>query len=248
MINSEIKRVHSLEKIKYRQRYQQYFIEGKRLVQTAIEMQANLEIIYVTHSFLKDNSDFKDKIFACGVEMTCIPSKVMKKLSFTESPSGIAAICRLPKPNPLNESIPKWVFFDKISDPGNMGTLIRSAGYFGFNHIALSPDCVDPFNPKVVRAGMGAHFGLSIYTNVFLSQFTVSHTLIGADQSGKSSDQFSVPKNYVLVFGNEARGLSDESRNLLHEFVTINKQGFGESLNVSVAGSILMYKFSRKEP
>ena len=90
-------------------------------------------------------------------------------------------------------------------------------------------------------------FGLFIHTNVSLNHFTASHTLIGADKFGQSTNQLSVPEYYVLVFGNEAHGLSDDSHDILNELVKINKQGFGDSLNVAVAGSILMHHFANKK-
>ena len=138
----------------------------------------------------------------------------------------------------------KWLYLYQVSDPGNMGTLFRSAAWFGFTHIALSPDCVDPFNPKVVRAGMGAHFGLSIHANIELNLFADSHTLIGADHRGNDVSDFKSPEKFVLILGSEAHGLSKDIQGILDQTISIEKIGFGESLNVAVAGAILMEKLS----
>jgi len=245
MTNNEIKIIQSLDRKKVRQEMGQFFIEGKRLVQSALEFQRQLHEVFVTDLFLKDHSDFGDVLQNSGVKLTQISSKVMDKLSFTKSPSGAAAVCALPTPTLCDTSQEKWLYLDHVSDPGNLGTLFRSAAWFGFRHVALSTNCVDPYNPKVVRSGMGAHFGLSIHSDILLNQFFDSHTLIGADHHGTPVERFSVPENFVLVLGNEAHGLTDETKAHLNEIVAIAKRGFGESLNVSVAGAILMERFTR---
>jgi TrmH family RNA methyltransferase len=104
---------------------------------------------------------------------------------------------------------------------------------------------VDPFNPKAVRAGMGAHFGLSIHTNIDLNLFAESHILIGADHRGDSLGNIENSEKFMLVLGSEAHGLSESILEKLDFTVAIEKRGFGESLNVGVAGAILMYELSK---
>ena len=173
-----------------------------------------------------------------------ILTKQLEKISFTQSPAGIAAVCNFPHLGNPDVNQHKWLYLYQVSDPGNMGTLFRSAAWFGFTHIALSPDCVDPFNPKVVRAGMGAHFGLSIHSNIELNLFADSHTLIGADHRGNDVSGFKSPKKFVLILGSEAHGLSDDIQGIIDQTISIEKTGFGESLNVAVAGAILMEKLA----
>lgn len=244
MTNNDIKKIQSLARKKFRQDYSQFYIEGRRLVQSAIDMNANVEVVYVTDPFLKKNGNFAEKLQKSGLTMKQISSKVMDKLSFTKSPAGIAAVCSLPKKVEFDFFQTRWLYLDQISDPGNIGTLFRSAAWFGFHHIALSKECVDPFNPKVVRAGMGSHFGLTIHTDVSLDIFSNSHILVGADHRGISVADYEVPEKFILVLGSEAHGLSESVRDKLHEMVAIEKRGFGESLNVSVAGAILMEKMA----
>lgn len=244
MTNNEVKIIQSLGRKKVRQERGQFFIEGKRLVQSALEFQSQLHEVFVTDLFLKDHSDFVEMVQNNGVKVTQISSKVMDKLSFTKSPSGVAAVCDLPPTSLCDTSQEKWLYFDHVADPGNLGTLFRSAAWFGFRHMALSTKCVDPYNPKVVRSGMGAHFGLSIHSDISLNLFSNSHALIGADHHGTPIERFSIPEKFVLVLGNEAHGLSDETKAQLDEIVAIAKRGFGESLNVSAAGALLMDRLS----
>ena len=244
MTNNTIKKIQSLKQGKYRREHGQYFIEGKRLVKSALESGAKIENVYYTDSFKNDNPELIQTIEQAGFALEQIATKQLEKISFTQSPAGIAAVCNLPDMGNPDINQQKWLYLYQVSDPGNMGTLFRSAAWFGFTHIALSPDCVDPFNPKVVRAGMGAHFGLSIHSNIELSLFADSHTLIGADHRGNDVSDFKSPEKFVLILGSEAHGLSKDIQGILDQTIAIEKTGFGESLNVGVAGAILMEKLA----
>ena len=135
----------------------------------------------------------------------------------------------------------RWIYMDKISDPGNMGSLIRSAAWFGLKNIALSPGCVDPYNPKVLRSGMGGHFNISIHNNISLSQFCDTHSIIAGEKTGQDSTKFKFPKKCVLVLGNEAHGHTKQNQQYINTYITLKKLGSGESLNVSNAGAILFH-------
>ena len=244
MTNNTIKKIQSLKRGKYRKEYSQFFIEGKRLVKSALESGGKIENVYYTDAFNNENPGLIQKIEKAGLSLEQIATKQLEKISFTQSPAGIAAVCNFPHIGNPDVNQHKWLYLYQVSDPGNMGTLFRSAAWFGFTHIALSPDCVDPFNPKVVRAGMGAHFGLSIHSNIELSLFADSHTLIGADHRGNDVSDFKSPEKFVLILGSEAHGLSKNIQGILDQTISIEKTGVGESLNVGVAGAILMEKLS----
>ncbi len=122
-----------------------------------------------------------------------------------------------------------------------MGTLIRSCAWFGIKNIALSADCADPYNPKSIRAAMGAHFVVTLHTNSNLSIFKNTHKIIAADLKGKNASTYDFPNKCVLVLGSEAHGISNQNLDCIEDFIFINKLGSGNSLNVSIAGSILMF-------
>ena len=246
MNNKEIKRIQSLKRNKFRKEHGQFLIEGKRLVQSALERKVELDLIYFTEPFQREHTELIQSIRSSDVFYKQIPTKQLGQISFTKSPAGIVAVCTLSEEKPPDLNQNQWVYIDRIADPGNMGTILRSAAWFGLKHVALSVDCVDPFNPKVVRAGMGAHFGISIYRNVDLDCFSKTHTLIGGDHRGADPANVKFPEHCVLVLGNEAHGLSSDSLEMIKQKVAIKKTGFGESLNVGSAAAILMYLFTNK--
>ena len=241
MNKNQLKQVKSLRYAKYRKLYGKFFIEGSRLVKGALDWGSTVECIYCTEAFYKDkyesaifNDIRKDKI-------KIVTERVFKNICSTQSPSGIAAICTIPKYNSINLEERQWIYLDQISDPGNLGTLLRSASWFGLKNIALSPSSVDPYNPKVVRAAMGAHFGINLYVDVNLNIFYKSHTIIAASQKGTDITDFNFPKKSVFVFGNEAHGISNKRMKIVQELITIKRFGTGESLNIASAASVIMY-------
>lgn len=244
MENKEKKHLIGLNRVKNRYESGCFFIEGKRLVESAILYQANIKSIYVTEPFLKENNSLKDLIEKKNYTIKTVLNKQLEKISFTKNPSGIGALCEISEFYFDNSKHNKWLYLDEISDPGNLGTLLRSAAYFNFINIALSKNCVDPYNPKVVRSAMGAHFKIQLHLEVELENFQNNYCLFGADQKGQDYKNIQYPENLILVLGNEAHGLSKKTVESLDNIISIKKTGFGESLNVGSAGSIIMSHLS----
>lgn len=242
---ADIKLINSLEKKKYRNEHNLFIFEGKRLVHDAIIYNAQIKQLFLTDSFVdkEENSSIIKLISEHHIISETIPESIMKLISDTVTPSGIFALCEIPKPKRLKENnTDNNLFLENIQDPGNMGTLLRSASWFGIKNVALSKNCIDIYNPKVIRSGMGAHFHLNIYYDQVLNNF-VNHTKLGAFQDGKNIYQIK-GKNYdpwVLVIGSEAHGISIENSKIIDKKITIPKIGNGESLNAAMAGSILLY-------
>jgi len=241
VIEYSYKTIHSLRHSKHRKFYNKFVIEGKRIVESALIFNSNIVTIFCSDNFLKENKSWVQKHVKRNNIIKTIDKKTLFKVSNTKSPQGILAVCDIPKQNPIKLTIDRWIYLDKISDPGNMGTLIRSCAWFGINNIALSPKCADPYNPKSIRAAMGAHFVVTLHTNSNLSIFKNTHKIIAADLKGKNATTYDFPKKCVLVLGSEAHGISNQNLDCIEDFIFINKIGSGNSLNVSIAGSILMY-------
>ena len=241
------KKIQMLKYNKSRKKYREYILEGKRLIQSALDCKIKLNSIVCTNLFETENQLWLETIANNQIYHETITNKQFQRLATTQTPSGIAATCDIPEEKKPDFSSDHWLFLDKISDPGNMGSLLRSAAWFGIKNIALSPGCVDPFNPKVVRSGMGAHFTISIYSKMQLSQFSDTHQIIAGEHRGEDTSLYKFPKKYVLVMGNEAWGISKELVKDIDKFISINKHGSGESLNVASAGAILMYLSSFAE-
>ena len=242
---TDIKQLTRLSTKKGRNEYGLYLIEGLRIIRSALRAQAPINRIFVTTRF-EESVDYQSMSnrFNKILKPELIDEKTMKQITQTVTPSGILAVCSLPKITELPSTIASnWLYLDKIADPGNLGTLLRSAAWFGTTQVALSPHCADPFNPKVMRGGMGAHFSLQMVTNCDLRQFNSSdHLIIGADHRGMSIVDFNNnAKNWVLVIGSEAHGISKENSNHIEYSLSIPANGSGNSLNAAVAGSIMLY-------
>ena len=231
---SQNKLIRSLHQKKFREQHGLFIIEGVRSIKDALTKKAHFKISVSTESFSQNNPDI---IKAVNPEI--ISEEDIKRLSPSISPSGILAVCKIPQfDNPdLNQN---FIYLDHISDPGNMGTILRTAVWFGIDQMVLSDGCVDPFNPKVVRSSMGAHFQLSWIGHLEIHTLN-NYTIIGADHRGAAIEPLgSFPKKWCLVMGNEAHGISENIKSVLDETMAIPKIGTGESLNVGVAMGILL--------
>jgi TrmH family RNA methyltransferase len=143
----------------------------------------------------------------------------------------------------------KVLYLDGIKDPGNLGTLIRSADAFGWSQIVLAPHCVELYNPKVVQSTMGSIFHVNICTDIagkFLHESKqANREIIGADLSGQKLMTMNRPsKDLVLIIGSESHGISDNARALIDNYVLIEQLGNAESLNAAIAGSIIMHQWN----
>lgn len=172
-----------------------------------------------------------------------VPEHVMQKISGTKNPEGIVAEVEMPPEGTL-EGKQKVIAFDQLNDPGNVGTLIRTALALGWEGVYLIDNCCDPYNEKALRAARGATFRLPIRWGSWeeLTQLAAQNdwALLAADISGNTLEEISPTKNILLVLGNEAQGISEETRHHC-QTVTIPMAGEMESLNVATAGAILMY-------
>ena len=246
MIEYSYKTIQSLRYAKHRKFYNKFVIEGKRIVESALGFHANIGPVFCSDNFLKENKTWIEKHLQKDIVIKTIDKKIFAKISNTKSPQGILTICDIPKQNPIKLTLDKWIYLDKISDPGNMGTLIRSCAWFGIKNIALSPECADPYNPKSIRAAMGTHFIVTLHINTDLNIFKKTHRIIAADLSGENASAYDFPNKCVLVLGSEAHGISEQNLDYIEDFIFINKLGSGNSLNVSTAGSILIYLLMNK--
>jgi TrmH family RNA methyltransferase len=233
------KKIKSLKSKKFRYAQERFIVEGLRLLNTILDEGAILECVVFTKTFESKNSEFIEKIN--NEILFEVSEKEMKDLSNTISPSGILAVTKFPLYSKLNSN-KNIVFLDQISDPGNMGTMLRTASWFGIEQIVLSSNCIDPYNPKVVAAAMGSHFQLKFLGEQKLNRFD-DYLWIGASLDGKKLTKSKIlNKKWILVMGSEARGIDERIKLKLDETYTIPRLGKGESLNVGVAMGIFLNK------
>jgi TrmH family RNA methyltransferase len=177
------------------------------------------------------------------------PTEVMKEISETITPQGILAICKIPRNDlssiPLNGSR-KFIYLSEVQDPGNAGTILRSADAFGMDAVITSPGSVDMYSPKVVRSTAGSLWHIPVFESVAIQDLLalgIKAFSLGASGT-KALSSFESSGDTVAVFGNEARGLSTTQEVAQIEVVSIPMPGNAESLNLSAAASIVMYHLS----
>jgi len=220
--NKKIKEYAKLKQKKYRKQSNKFLVEGYNIVEEALKANCLLEVM-TTETYDFDN-------------VTIVSEDVIRKLSTTETPQPIIGVCIQKDPNFIPDKI---LALDGINDPGNLGTLIRSAVAFGFNRILLSSDTVDIFNPKVIRATQGAIFKISYEIGDLIElirnypNYKVITTSLNVRHSYTKSDK------QILVLGNESNGVSDELLAIADSNYLVHTDSV-ESLNVAVAGSIIM--------
>ena len=234
------KRIKSLYTKKGRLKNNSFIIEGKRSLLTAIHSRVNIKNIVLNKSFIEKNNNLA--IYS-KYKTSIIDDKCFGQLSQVDSPPGILAEAAIPLNNKISSDFP-LVYLDQISNPGNLGTIIRTCDWFGIKQIGISPNSVEFYNPKVVRSSMGSHFNMK-YLGMPNSEDLNKFNLIGADfNKGKNINDISSPKNWGLVMGSEASGISKTMNKKISSYVKIEKFGKGESLNIGVAMGIVLHRFT----
>lgn len=248
--NQKIKEVLALYQSKGRKKQNAFIIEGLKMLREAKNW--TIKRILVSDSFYENNLGIIKK-YAC--EMVVVPDQLLSKISDTVTPQGILAVIQkkefkiesiFDRPNPL------IVCTENLQDPGNLGTIIRTADAVGSDGVILSKGTVDVYNPKVVRSTMGSLFHLPIIERQDLQQVFCSFKekriqTVGAHLKGKISlYEVNMKKGTAVVIGNEANGLSNEAAADTDLLMKIPMVGKAESLNAGVAGSIILYEGLRQ--
>ena len=236
------KQVKSLHLKKYRSLNNQFIVEGSRSVSSAIDAKAIIDSVFYTLDFSKKNPTLLEKVNR--IPSKIVSSKEIRKLSPSANPSGILATCKIPKFEPFNKN-KNIIFLDHVSDPGNLGTILRTALWFGIDQIGYSSKSIDPYNPKVVRSAMGAHFSISWLGELSLDDIK-GYKILGADHRGKSIHTINIDnQRWALIMGSEAQGISKSAHSCIDELIGIPKVGEGESLNVGVSMGILLHELTK---
>lgn len=239
----EIKKLTNLKQKKYRQKYNKFLVEGVRLLEEALAM-GTVETLYYTNdlSFSRRKKLLVKEANKKNILIKKINDKVLKKISNTVSNQGVVGVALIPEDRSTKFE-DNWIYLDQIHDPGNLGTIIRTADWFGVRNLALSHSSADPYNPKVVRSGMGAHFRLTIRTSCDLDKIkSAGYIILAADTRGEPIQTFSLPRelNWCLVMGSEAVGISEKNKGMVDNSISIPGCGNSDSLNVGVATGILL--------
>ncbi|MCO7352692.1 RNA methyltransferase [Riemerella anatipestifer] len=234
LTSHKVKILQSLDKKKFRQKYNLFLVEGNKIIKELKNTNIEIESVYSVNS---DGIEFLADV------LVLITEKELKKVSFLKTPKDSLAVCYLPTPK-ITEDNNINLVLDGLQDPGNLGTIIRLADWFGIEQIVCSTDTVDVYNPKVIQATMGSFTRVNVvYSDI--EQFLLNSPAenIGTDMEGENLYKTNFPKKFNLVLGNEGNGMRPSVERLMKRNITIPRFGnhkATESLNVSMAAGVIL--------
>jgi RNA methyltransferase, TrmH family len=242
----------SLHVKKYRQKYQNFLLEGSKMVLELVEQHRFRVIsIFGTQSWASAHAS---ALAPHMDKFVLVDEADLRKVGTLATPNQVLAVAAwpdtLPTPPPPDQAL--HLYLDGLQDPGNMGTILRIADWFGVAAVHCAPDCVDAFSPKVTQSGMGACLRVPIFEDVQLTDYQALHptsNIMGAVLNGQNIYTSPPPKTGILVIGNEGRGIRPDTMPLLTHRLTIpsgHQTSGAESLNAAVATGILV-AFIRSE-
>lgn len=237
---NQLKLIRALGQKKYRKQYGQYLVQGEKNVLELIAAGGVIDALFATPAFIADHSHTIGDIDVVETD-----EDVLSKVSTLVSNNAAIAITPIPADEAIDSS--GWVLaLDGVSDPGNLGTIIRVADWYGFEQVVLSETCADQFNPKVISATMGSFVRVHcVRTNLieFLDEY--HGPVYGAFLEGQNVHKTPFKHNGVLVMGSESHGISDEIAAYVTDKITIPAFGGAESLNVAMATGIIVDNIKR---
>ncbi len=236
---NQIKIITGLQQKKYRNQHKMFFAEGVKVVQELLESNFELQQIYTVEDIF--NREYADKV-------TIITEPELKKISALTTPNVCLALFTIPQPAAVkNEAL--IMALDDVRDPGNLGTIIRLCDWFGITQLVCSKQCADVYSPKVVQATMGSLTRVNIiYTNLQEYLLKADLPVFGTFMDGNNIYAEPLPKEGIIVMGNEANGISADTEKYVSNKIAIPRFGNlqkTESLNVATAAAIVLSEFRR---
>jgi TrmH family RNA methyltransferase len=248
LTNDKVKLIRALADRKHRVKEGRLVIEGARLIDDALAANLTPDWIFCTERLPARSQETLGRLKKRGVEIIIVSDAVLKACSDTETPQGLIAV--LPFPRLGVPAHPKMMLIaDSLRDPGNLGTLLRSAAAADVDAVYLSPATVDAYNPKVVRGAMGAHFRLPIIEAAWVEiaeQVRTMDIYLAAADGEVTYTEADWTRPSVLIVGSEASGASNEAAQLATQRISIPLSREVESLNAAVAASIILFEAKRQ--
>jgi len=240
MINKkQIALIRSLRQKKFRTESSLFIAEGPKLVKEIINSSLKIEYVFATKDWIDENSK---------TDANEITPGELKQISALKTPQDVICVVNIPDvDNDIPEINGLTLALEDISDPGNMGTILRIADWFGISNVICSDSCVDIYNPKVVQASMGSIARVNVhYTNIssFVSNNN-DHPVYVMVMDGEDLYKQKLPQNAIVIIGNESKGISSGLLALIENKITIPSYGKAESLNAAVAAGIVCAEFRR---
>jgi len=252
---NELKYYSSLLYKKYREKEKKFLLEGTKIVWEGINSGYHAEVVFVTHSYIVDNKQLIKNFSNKKLRVEILKNIEFEKISDTINPQGIAAVLKIPSPSAgieictLTSPI---VCLENISDPGNVGTIIRNSDWFGIKDLIMSKNCAEVYNPKTIRASMGSVFHLNLFIETDLPATLKklkqnNFSLNCADLEGYNIFEHKKENKAVLIFSNEANGPGQDLLNIVDKTITIPRLGKAESLNVASASAVILGEYTKSK-
>ncbi len=243
--NSRVKLVAALQgRARSRRKEGKIVLEGVRLIADATANGATPLFVFYTPGAADDLV----AELAAVTDTAPVDAVVMRHITETETPQGVVAVFPMPEPS-LPETPSRVLILDALQDPGNVGTMIRTAAGAGCDAVVLAPGCVDAYNPKVLRAGMGAHFRVPVAELDWdaIRALDVPHVYLAAGNADAPYDAVDWRGRWALVIGSEAHGAGDDARQLATTPITIPMARRTESLNAANAAAVMLFEAARQQ-
>lgn len=240
--NPKVQEWRSLKDKKGREEQKAFFVEGVRMVREALSSSFEVKALIIREDY---HPEFD---LPSGIPSYILPDHVFQSVSDTKTPQGIAAVLSMKM---QEASGPRLIALDGVQDPGNVGTIIRTADAAGFDGVMFSPDCADPYSPKVLRSTMGSifRFGFTFPASLPDELNALKKDGYSVISSQLDGEPFYARQNiapcFVLVIGNEGNGISDPVKSVATHRLCLPMRGGAESLNAAVAAGIMMYDLTR---
>lgn len=247
LTNERVKLVHTLQtQTRARRKHGMIALEGTRLIRDALERSFVPEFAFVELEHA--DPTLVTRLEDAGVELLAVSPAVLAHISDTQTPQGIVAVLPMPSVT-LPPALTRVLILDAVRDPGNLGTLLRTAAAAGVDAVLLAPDCADVYNPKVLRSGMGAHFRLTfaVLDWIQIADRCKSLNIYAADYPGDLRyDLADWRAGWALIIGSEAHGISAAAANLAATRVYIPMAAETESLNAAQAAAVILFEAARQ--
>jgi TrmH family RNA methyltransferase len=245
LTKSKTKFLLSLQQKKYRQLHNRFLVDGDKTVRELFNSPIKVDTLIAEPWWLWKNKG----MYPDTVDIIEVSEKELQVVSTLQSPTGVLAVACIPAPEtPIIERGKISLALDNINDPGNLGTIIRVAEWYGVETIFCSEQCVDAYNPKVVNAAKGSLFRTKLHYGDLLSVFEKSVVpVFGATLSGENVYLSHLPPEGILLIGSEAHGISAHLLSFLKMKLSIPGSGRTESLNAAIAAGILLSEFYRRK-
>lgn len=250
--NPKIKFIRKLKDKKFRRESGLFYLEGIRIISEAFKEKWTFNQVFYCDQLIKDNyaKILLRELDMFGVDLVAVDKAVFESFSIKERPQGIAAVIHQFPPHGLNKDSFNhgiWVALDRIQDPGNLGSIMRTINAIGGEGVILIDDCVDPYDISVIRASMGAFFSqiiISLKSDVFFDQVRSNNTFVvgTSDKAQRYYRTITYNNDMILLMGSEREGLSECLINVCQHLVKIPMIGTVDSLNLASATSICLYE------